>query len=81
MYISILDVGYWIYIQRERERERNSASLGPGGPKRLYKAPTDNTKPQQTIQSPNRQYKAPKDYTKPLNIRQNPEILNKDLKY
>ena len=45
---------------------------GGGSPKRLYKAPTDNAKPQQTIESPDRQYKAPKrvfkaptDYTKP----------------
>ena len=32
---------------------------------RQYKAPTDNTRPQQTIQSLNRQYKDPTDYTKP----------------
>ena len=52
---------------------------------RLHKAPTDFTKPRQTIQSPDRLYKAPKklykaptDYTKPPkdyrnleNIRQN----------
>ena len=61
---------------------------GPGGPKRLHKAPTNNTKPQQTIQSPNRLYKPPTDYTKPRkdytntqNIRQNLTILNKNPKY
>ena len=34
-------------------REIGDAAVGPGGgsPKRLYKAPTDNTKPQKTIQS------------------------------
>ena len=53
-----------------------------------HKAPTDYTKPQQTIGSPNRLYKAPTDYTKPpkhytkpLNIRQRPKILNKTLQY
>ena len=41
-------------------------------PDRLYKAPKDNTKPRQTLQSPTkttqssrRLYKAPEDYTKP----------------
>ena len=45
---------------------------GHVGPNRLYNAPTDNTKPQQPVQSPDRlhkapkkQYKAPTDYTKP----------------
>ena len=42
----------------------------------LYKAPTDYTKPQQTIQSPNRQYKNPTDNTKTRHIRQNPDILD-----
>ena len=36
-----------------------------GSHKRLYKAPTDNTKPRQTKLSPDRQYKAPTDNTKP----------------
>ena len=47
-----------------------------GSPKRLYKAATDYTEPQQTIesprktiQSPNRLYKASTDNTKPRNIR------------
>ena len=57
-------------------------------PKRLHKvptdkrkAPTDNTKPQQTIRSPNRQYKAPTDNTKHRHIRQDLKILDKDTKY
>ena len=61
---------------------------GGGSPNRLYKAPTDYTKPQQLIQSPNRQYKAAKHYTKlqksiqrHQDIRQNPKILDKDIKY
>ena len=42
------------------EGARRGAWGGRGGsPKRLHKAPTDKTKPQQTIQSPDRQYKAP----------------------
>ena len=41
-----------------------------GGPKRLYKAPTDNTRPQQTIESPDRLHKGPTDYTKTQHIRQ-----------
>ena len=47
-------------------------TLGWGYPKRIYKAPTDYTKPRNirqtprnTIQSPDRLYKAPIDYTKP----------------
>ena len=32
---------------------------GGGSPRRLYKAPTDNRKPRQTIESPDRLYKAP----------------------
>ena len=69
-----------------------AAAAGPGGeggnPKKLYKAPTDCTKPRQTIQNPNRLYKAQKNYTKPpddntktSNTRQNQQILDKDLKY
>ena len=49
--------------------EGGAPAEGPGGDrlgwghfKRLYKAPTDYTKPQKIIQSP--LYKAPKDYTK-----------------
>ena len=40
--------------------------LGSGHPKRLYKAPTDYTKPQQTIQNPNRIYKAPQSLHKTI---------------
>ena len=53
-------------------------TLGWGSPDRLYKDPTDCTKPRQTIQSPrntiqrpNRLYKAPTDNTKTQNIRPN----------
>ena len=42
----------------------------------LNKAPTDNTKPQQTTQSPNRLYKAPTDYTKSLKRLEKPKRLN-----
>ena len=42
----------------------------------LYKAPTDNTKPQQTIQSPNRQYKNPT-LDKTRHIRQSPNRQHK----
>ena len=42
--------------------------LGWGHLKRLYKGPTDYTKPH-------------KDYTKTENIRQNPHMLDKDLTY
>ena len=44
---------------------------------RLYKAPEDYTKPQQTIQSPNTQYKAPETLHKHIDIRQKPLILDK----
>ena len=47
-----------------------ATAVGPGGeggsPKRPYKAPTDNTKPQ-------------KDYTKPQQTIQRHKILDKDL--
>ena len=56
-------------------------------PDRLYKAPTNYTKPQQTIQSPrktiqspDRLYKDPERLYKHINIRQKPKILDKDLK-
>ena len=54
---------------------------------RLYKAPTDYKKPQQTIQSRDRLYKAPTNNTTPKKIiqtfknRENPTIFDKDLKY
>ena len=60
-----------------------AAAVGPGREGRgdrlrwghiriLYKAPTDYTKPQQTIQSPDRQYNAPK------RLYKDPDILDKD---
>ena len=59
-----------------------AAAEGPGG-----EAPTDYTKPQQTIQNPIRLYKAPKglhkaptDNTKTENIRRNPKRLDKNLR-
>ena len=43
-----------------RGGRRPPRGLGRGGsPKRLHKAPTDKTKPQQTKQSPDKLYKAP----------------------
>jgi len=74
--------------------EKDAASpppWGPGSPERLHKAPTDYTKPQQTIQIPDRLYKAPKrlykapkrlhkaptDYTKPQQTIQIPDRLYK----
>ena len=42
-------------------------------PDRLYKAPTDYTKPQQTIEIFNKLHK-------PQNIKQEPKILNKSSK-
>ena len=57
-------------------------------PYRLYKAPTDFTKPRQPIQSPDRLYKAPETLHKHLNIRQNllstrqaPKTFNKSREY
>ena len=52
---------------------------GPGGrrsPRRLYKAPTDYTKPRNIRQSPRNTT-----YTNHLNIRQRPKILNNTLQY
>ena len=61
--------------RRRRGARGGGARRGAwGSPKRLYKAPTDYTKPRQTIQSPNRLYKAPTDYTKPQRIRQTKTI-------
>ena len=40
-------------------RSGSNGAGGAGGAKRLYKAPTDNRKPQQTIESLDRLYKAP----------------------
>ena len=48
---------------------------GGGKPQKTLQSPTDNTKPQQTLQSLNRQYKAPTDNTKTQNIRQSPKTL------
>ena len=49
--------------QQTKTREDLFGGLGRGeggeAPSRLYKAPTDKTKPQQTIKSPDRLYKAP----------------------
>ena len=84
-YISILDIGYWISILSIITHIPGAYSWPSSWPyswpnptNRLYKAPTDYTKPQQTIQSPNRQYKAPTDNTKPQQTIQNPDILDKD---
>ena len=62
--------------------------MGWGHIRILYKAPTDYTKPRQTIQSLNGLYKAPRRLHKDPNrlyqdIRngQNPNILDKDPKY
>ena len=54
---------------------------GPGGgsPKRLHKAPTDFTKPQQTIESPDRLYKDIARLYKHIIIRQNLKILDMNL--
>jgi len=70
--------------------EKDAASpppWGPGSPERLHKAPTDYTKPQQTIQIPDRLYKAqkrlykaPTDFTKPQKTLQRHEILVTDIK-
>ena len=68
-----------MFIQTDRGGGGWAPAEGPGEegvrPKRLYKAPTDNTKPQ-------------KDYTKPQNIIQSPDRLYKapkrvykDIKY
>ena len=51
-----------------------------GSPERLYKAPTDYTKPQQTILRPKILDETLKKYAKPKNIRQAPNILNKSSK-
>ena len=54
---------------------RGGDKLGWGHIRILYKAPTDDTKPQNTIQSPDRLYKAPTNYIKP------PKRLYKDIKH
>ena len=60
-----------------------TAAVGPGGGKgggsrkRVYKAPTDYPKPQQTIQSPDRLYKAPNFRQRPKQINTNRKISNK----
>ena len=60
------------------DRRRRGAQGGGGGrPKRLYKAPTDYTKPRLTIQIPDRLYKGIKYWTKTKNVKQRPKILNK----
>ena len=53
-----------------------------GGPqKTFYKAPTDFTKPQRTIEGPDRLYKAPTDYTNPQQTIETYKILDKTQKY
>ena len=56
-----------------------AAAVGPGGeggsPKRLYKALTDNTKPQQTIQSFKNTIQSTEMLDKDINIKQ--ELQNK----
>ena len=58
--------------------EKDAASpppWGPGSPERLHKAPTDYTKPQQTIQIPDRLSKAPKRLYKARKTSQSPNRL------
>ena len=77
---SLLATCFCLPVFRYLDRRRRRGARG-GSPKRLYKALTDYTKPQQTTQSPDRLNKAPNDYTKPPQSMQRPRILDTDLEY
>ena len=81
--------GAWEGCPPRGQRRRRRRGARGGKPQKTLKSPTDNTKPQQTIQSPNRQYKAPTDNTKPQTDNSKPrqtiqrplKILDKTIKY
>ena len=63
---------YKVYIH---VYNRGGIDCGRDTPKRLYKAPTDQTKPNKNYTKPQKQY------TNTKNIRQHPKILDKYQKY
>ena len=66
-----------IIIGAPAEGPGEEIDWGRDTPKRLDKAPTDYTKPQQTMQRPKTLYKTFSILDKTTNVRQEPNIFNK----
>ena len=56
----LFPLGYSLFATPYTEASRWEGQIGVGHIRRLYKAPTDYTKPRQIIQSPDRLYQATK---------------------
>jgi len=55
---SLFAIPYWLFAFAYAHAMGRGIDWGRDTPKRLYKAPTNYTKPQNTIQSPDRLHKA-----------------------